>query len=90
MDNKVIEVLDYVSDKIGIVIDWSAENVWPQVTEFMNRYATYEIICAIVWIAISVVVIISASIFLKAVYKSYCNDGFWADVDPFFPVVGSI
>lgn len=27
MDNKVIEVLDYMGEKLGIAIDWTSENV---------------------------------------------------------------
>lgn len=77
MDNKVIEVLDYMGEKFGIAIDWTAENVWPQVTEFMGRYATYSIVRAIVWIAICVMIAVTAVIFLKIMWKSYKNEGFW-------------
>ena len=44
MDNKIIETLDYLGEKIGIAIDWTAENVYPQVLNFMARYKTYEIV----------------------------------------------
>ena len=77
MDNKVIEVLDYLGEKFGIAVDWTSENVWPQVTEFMGRYATYEIVRAIVWIAICMMLIATAVIFLKIIWKSYRNKGFW-------------
>lgn len=43
MDNKVIEVLDYMGEKLGIAIDWTEANVMPQVTEFLSRYRMYEI-----------------------------------------------
>ena len=35
MNNKIIEVLDYLGEKIGLAIDWTAENIYPQVIEFM-------------------------------------------------------
>lgn len=44
MNNKIIEVLDYLGEKIGLAIDWSANNVYPQVMEFLARYRTYEIV----------------------------------------------
>ena len=44
MDNKIIETLDYLGEKIGIAIDWTAENVYPQVLDFMARYKIYEIV----------------------------------------------
>jgi hypothetical protein len=52
MNNKIIEVLDYLGEKIGLAIDWTAENVYPQVIEFMGRYRTYEIVTDIIWILI--------------------------------------
>ncbi len=53
MNNKIIEVLDYLGEKIGLAIDWTAENVYPQVIEFMGRYRTYEIVTNIIWILIA-------------------------------------
>ena len=53
MDNKIIETLDYLGEKIGIAIDWTAENVYPQVLDFMARYKTYEIVTDIIWILIA-------------------------------------
>lgn len=53
MNNKIIEVLDYLGEKIGLAIDWTAENVYPQVVEFMGRYKAYEIVINIIWILIA-------------------------------------
>ena len=52
MNNKIIEVFDYLGEKIGLAIDWTAENVYPQVIEFMGRYRTYEIIVDVLWILV--------------------------------------
>lgn len=54
MDNKIIEALDYLGEKIGIAIDWTAENVYPQVLDFMARYKTYEIVIDIIWIIFAI------------------------------------
>lgn len=54
MDNKIIEALDYLGEKIGIAIDWTAENVYPQVLNFMARYKTYEIVIDIIWIIFAI------------------------------------
>lgn len=78
MNNKVIEVLDYLGEKFGIAIDWTTENVWPQVTEFMNRYATYEIVRSIVWIVIGLITITVSICLWRTMYKSHKKkDGFW-------------
>ena len=44
MNNKIIEALDYLGEKIGLAIDWSSNNIYPQVMEFLGRYRTYEIV----------------------------------------------
>lgn len=50
MENKIIEVFDYLGDKIGLAIDWSAANVYPQLLDFMARYKAYEIITDVAWL----------------------------------------
>lgn len=69
MDNKVIEVFDYLSEKIGIAIDWTSENVMPQVTDFMERYCIYNIVKCGVWITISLALIFSSVYIIKKVVK---------------------
>ena len=54
MDNKIIEALDYLGEKIGIAIDWTAENVYPQVLDFMARYKIYEIVANCIWIIFAI------------------------------------
>lgn len=47
MNNQIIQVLDHLSEKLGIAVDWTAENIWPQVTELMGKYRTYEVVADI-------------------------------------------
>ena len=35
MSEEIIKVLDYLGEQLGIVIDWSSENVWPQVMDIL-------------------------------------------------------
>ena len=74
MDNKVIEVFEYLGEKLGIAIDWTSENVVPQVTEFMSRYAKYEITKSSVIIMIGVILVIAACIAFKLTIKGYKAD----------------
>ena len=69
MDNKIIEVFDYLGEKIGIAIDWTSENVMPQVTDFMERYCIYNIVKCGVWITISLALIFSSVYIIKKVVK---------------------
>lgn len=38
------EAINLICDKIGIVIDWGADNVWPQIIDALGRYRIYEIV----------------------------------------------
>lgn len=101
MDNKVIEVLDYMGEKLGIAIDWTSENVMPQVTEFMGRYQVYAIVEHSLHAAMLIVTIVIMIAFLKKMFKgiatkdreniwyelSWCTDGVIPFVITFFAVV---
>ena len=77
MDNKIIETLDYLGEKIGIAIDWTAENVYPQIMDFMARYKTYEIITDIIWILIALGCCFGMYLYIKKLVipaKIRCNE----------------
>lgn len=87
MNNKVIEVLDYLSEKLGIAVDWTAENVWPQVTEFLDRYRVYAIISDGVWLLISLISVCTIIHLFKTIAKQMHEEaGFWYDDD--FWIIG--
>lgn len=44
VSNQIIEVLDYLSAKMGIVVDWTAENVVPYLTDLIERMVSYQIV----------------------------------------------
>lgn len=78
MNNKVIEVLDYMGQKLGIAIDWTADNVMPQVMDFLARYRVYGITHDSVWLLICVATILAfISVFKKIVKQYKEKDGFF-------------
>ena len=83
MDNKVIEVLDYMGEKLGIAIDWTAENVMPQVTELMGRYKVYAIVENGIHIIMLMILVALIGVFLKIMFKGIATkslDNFWYDM----------
>lgn len=50
MANEVIKVLDHLSEKFGIVIDWSSTNVMPYLQDLIARIVKYETYTSIAWI----------------------------------------
>ncbi len=55
---QIIKILDNLSDKVGMTIDWSNTNVIPYLQTLTNRYINYEVVTSIFWITIGVIVII--------------------------------
>ena len=71
MSEEIIKVLDYLGEQLGIAIDWSAENVWPQVMDILGRYRLLEIISTCMWIfAETVFVVVSLIAIVKCLKAS--------------------
>ena len=58
MSQEIINVLNYIGEKIGIAIDWTADNVFPQVLNILGRYRIYQIVGYLMWLLIFVVLTI--------------------------------
>jgi Zn-dependent M28 family amino/carboxypeptidase len=83
MDNKVIEVLDYMGEKLGIAIDWTSENVMPQVTEFMGRYKVYAIVENGIHVITLMIFAALIGVFLKIMFKGIAtkdHNNIWYDM----------
>lgn len=65
-----ITIMDAVCDKFGIVIDWTAQNVVPYMTELGGRVVKYEIATSIVWLVVGCFMLIG----LYALYKKGKRD----------------
>lgn len=71
MSEEIIKVLDYLGAQIGIAIDWSSENVWPQVMDILGRYRLFELSTAGFWIVVEIAMLIFALITFKSMFKNY-------------------
>ena len=71
MSEEIIKVLDYLGAQIGIAIDWSAENVWPQVMDILGRYRLFELATTSCWIVVEIAMLIFALIAFKSMFKNY-------------------
>lgn len=94
------EVFELICEKIGVVIDWSQENVVPYVMDFLKRYVAYNIVEEILLILFSIVLIVGVVIFFKIIIKDRAkceskkkDTAFWEyysyskDIDPGFGAV---
>lgn len=84
MSDEIIKVLDDLSERLGIAIDWSSQNVMPYLQDLMDRYINLEITGSVIWIVISVLAIIGTLVFsFKFVpyAKKRSEDDYWSSWD---------
>ena len=73
VSEEIIKVLDFICEKIGITIDWTADNVMPYVGELMVKFIKYEIATSIAWMAIMTLLSIVAILLTKRFYPTFKN-----------------
>ena len=83
MSQEIINVLNYLGEQLGIVIDWTVENAIPQVMDILARYRLLEIISGCLWILVEVtMIIIALAVVTKCIkasvkIKETKKDNFW-------------
>lgn len=87
VSDQIIAVLDDLCTKFGIAIDWTAENILPQVQDLCERYILFEIYTSVAWgvimLAVTAIVLLFCGVFhRKAKEIKYDIDRFhsWAAV----------
>ena len=71
MSQEIINVLNYLGEQLGIAIDWSSENVWPQVMDILGRYRLFELATTGIWLVIELAMLIFAALAFKSMFKNY-------------------
>lgn len=75
ISTEVINIIEVLCQKFGIVIDWISETIMPQIEKLCKNFINYEIFSSIFWIGLALLcVIITLILFIVA----KC---FW-DVEP--------
>lgn len=89
MNNTIVEVINTLCEKFGVVIDWTSTNVIPQIQELMNKYIHYEIATSIVWIFVSAIIaIIATLLFIKII--DWKNEATSVDDDIAWTMLGAM
>ena len=78
MSDEIIKVLDDLSERAGIAIDWTSQNVLPYLQELCDKYISYEIWTSAVYIFVCLT---SAILMLYGISKLHdilndVDDGF--------------
>lgn len=73
MSEEIIKVLDYIAEKLGVAIDWTAENALPYVQEIIGKYVTYKIIYYSIGLLIGLLLFIVSCVLIKSILCSRAN-----------------
>ena len=90
MSTEIINVLNYICEKLGIAIDFTAENVMPQVMDILSRYRLLKITEIGIWCFIFVILAIVFVRFGKSFVSNYklCNtskeENYWWAYSTYF------
>lgn len=60
VSDQIIAVLDALSEKMGVAIDWTSDNILPYLQTLGDKYIRYEIATSIIWMVIPFVLMVIA------------------------------
>lgn len=71
----LIDVITYISDKLGVAVDWGSNNLVPYLQELGNKIVAYKENIAWMWVIVGIIV---AVIGVGALISYFVNqDGVW-------------
>ena len=74
VSDEIIKVIDAVSEKTGMAIDWTSQNIVPYVTEVIHRFAMYKVSMNAVGAFIATLFFVATIFFLKYYNKNIYED----------------
>ena len=63
ISKEILNTIDGLAERFGIVIDWSKENVYPQVADLCERFIHYKLACQWVWFALFAIILTIGIVF---------------------------
>ena len=98
VSEQIIQVINVLCEKFGIVVDWTGQNVTPYIEILCKKLITYEIATSIAWIvAMSLLSIGSimafkkfAPTFKKGLKEDNENCDYMWRIGTFFAIIGFI
>jgi hypothetical protein len=71
MSQEIINVLEYIGGKLGIALDWTSENIWPQVLDVLGRYRILQIVISCIWFAVALIALVVFICLWIKILKAY-------------------
>lgn len=70
------EFINALAAKFGIFIDWTAENVYPQIMEILTRYRLYELTTNGIEVGLGLILFIIGIIYVLKIVKEIDNTSY--------------
>lgn len=74
-----IEVFNFLASQIGIIIDWTSENVVPYMQDFSSRFVRYEIAKSATWIIIMIIIPLILFVLAKMATKEHREADYYSE-----------
>lgn len=71
MSQEIINVLEYIGGKLGVALDWSSENIWPQVLDILGRYRILQIVISSIWLVAALIALVVFICLWIKIFKAY-------------------
>lgn len=75
VSDQIINVLDALCEKFGLVIDWTSENVVPYLTILASKLIAYEIWTSVAWVVITLAITITACNLIRKHKEMFLDGG---------------
>lgn len=75
--DQIIQVLEYLAEKMGVTIDWGQQNVLPYVQQLCEKYIRYELATSVMWEVIGLMLVASSIGWVRAIRfcaKKFCEE----------------
>ena len=90
VSDQIIQVLDALCEKFGLVVDWTSENVIPYLATLCTKLISYEIWSSVVWIVSSLTVFITMLVIVKPFGQRFKDMIKTFDCEGLFTILGLI
>lgn len=81
MSNEIISVIDHLCDKLGIAVDWTADNAMPMIQQLIEKYARYLLVNNIIWLTVSLMMLTGSITVFVMTRRAIAQKKPWAWVD---------
>lgn len=71
VSDQIIQVLDALCEKFGIMVDWTSENVIPYITTLCTKLVSWEIWTSVAWMGIMIFLTIASIIAIKLLHPVF-------------------